>query len=337
MERIFTYRITAENAGKDIHAFLREKGYSRHILASMKPIPDAVLVNGVHQYMRYVLQTGDILSAKVCDDASSANILPAPVPFTIVYEDQDLLVVSKPANEAIHPAAGHPANTLGNGVAWYYQQKGVPFVFRCINRLDRDTTGLLIVAKNLVSASVLEQQLVRREIHRTYLAIVDGKMPQEGVVDLPIARKEGSLIERCVDRERGDRAVTHFQMLQYYPAPGRTDFLFPEKTNVPGNRLLTGYSAVQLRLETGRTHQIRVHMAYLGHPLLGDTLYNTHYQRKPDDSLAAGTVKSAGEDPLSITRQALHSWKLDFAHPVTGEPMHFEAPVPEDMAALLES
>lgn len=339
MERTFTYIIKKEDDGKDIHAFLRGKGYSRHILASMKPIPDAILVNGVHQYMRYILRRSDVLTTKVRDDVSSETIIPSPVPFRIIYEDLDLLVIDKPANEAIHPAVGHPANTLGNGVVWYFQQKSIPFVFRCINRLDRDTTGLLIVAKNLVSASILEQQLVRREIHRTYLAVVDGHTPAEGTIDLPIARKEGSLIERCVDFDRGDRAITHFQTLAYFPAPGRTDFLNSRKaisaSGTDKTDFTPGYSAVCLKLETGRTHQIRVHMAYRGHPLLGDTLYNLHYLRKPDELSEPGTVKPSGGDPLAITRQALHSWKLDFIHPITGEAMHFTAPVPEDMRALL--
>ena len=317
MERTFTYTIREEDAGKDIHSFLREKGYSRHILASMKPIPDAVLVNGVHQYMRYELRPSDVLTTRVRDDAPSETIIPAPVPFRIIYEDADLLIIDKPANEAIHPAVGHPANTLGNGVVWYYRQKGIPFVFRCINRLDRDTTGLLIVAKNLVSASILEQQLVKREIHRTYLAIAEGRTPKEGTIDLPIARKEGSLIERCVDEEKGDRAVTHFWTLDYFP--------------------VHDYSAVCLKLETGRTHQIRVHMTYRGHPLLGDTLYNPHYLRRPDELSEPGTIRPSGGNPLAITRQALHSWKLDFTHPITGEAMHFTAPVPEDMEALLHT
>ncbi|MDO4621883.1 MAG: RluA family pseudouridine synthase [Eubacteriales bacterium] len=295
MERVFSYTISAEDAGKDVHEFLRNRGYSRHILASMKPIPEAVKVNGVHVYMRFRLSEGDVLTTMVRDEQSSVNIIPAPIPFGIEYEDEDLLIVNKPADTAIHPAVGHPANTLGNGVAWYYQQQGIPFVFRCINRLDRDTTGLLIVAKNLVSASILEQTLLKREIHRTYLAVAEGHTEDSGTIDLPIARKEGSLIERCVDPENGDRAVTHYETLKRYPE----------------------YSLVRLQLETGRTHQIRVHMTAQGHPLMGDTLYNP-------DGLPG------------ITRQALHSFSLDFPHPITGESMHFEADPPEDMQKLLK-
>lgn len=295
MERTFTYIVGKEDAGKDIRTFLRARGYSRHILASMKPVRDAVLVNGEHQYMRFPLSEGDVLCTKVRDTEPSVNVIPAPVPFDIAYEDEDLLVISKWADTAIHPAPGHPANTLANGVALYFQQKGIPYVFRCINRLDRDTTGLLIVAKNILSASVLETALQKHEIRRTYLAVAEGLVPEEGTIFLPIARKEGSLIERCVDLQTGDRAVTHFRTIRH----------------------MEDRSLVELHLETGRTHQIRVHMAAVGHPLMGDTLYN------PDGIPGIG-------------RQALHSARLDFVHPITGEQMHFESPLPEDMQALLQ-
>nr|WP_027871443.1 RluA family pseudouridine synthase [[Eubacterium] cellulosolvens] len=318
MERIFSYTITDADAGKDIHEFLRGKKYSRHILASMKPDKTAILVNGVHEFMCYRLQTGDVLQTRVVDPVSSVNIRPAPVPFSVIYEDEDVLIVDKPAGQAIHPAISHPADTLANGLAWYYQQQGIPFVVRCINRLDRDTTGLLIVAKNLVSACVLEQDLLARKIHRTYLAIAEGELSESGTIDLPIARKEGSLIERCVDPEHGDRAVTHFMRKEYYPPVADTDNNFACRRN--------GFSLVQLKLETGRTHQIRVHLSHSGHPLVGDTLYNPDFFRTPEDPIPEG---------LPMNRQALHSWQLDFTHPITGEAMHFEAPVPEDMRKLL--
>ena len=169
---------------------------------------------------------------------------------------------------------------------WYYQQKGETFVYRCINRLDRDTTGLLIVAKNMLSGGILSDMSKKREIQREYLAIAEGEVPQEGVIDAPIARKEESVIERCVDFEKGDRAVTHYWRLDYR----------------------NGYSLVRLKLETGRTHQIRVHMKYIGYPLTGDYLYNPDYR--------------------ILDHQALHSWKLAFRHPVTGAQMQFKADPP---------
>ena len=186
----------------------------------------------------------------------------------------------------IHPSINNYDNTLANALMWYYQQKGETFVYRCINRLDRDTTGLLIVAKNMLSGGILSDMSKKREIHREYLAIAEGEVPQEGVIDAPIARKEESVIERCVDFERGDRAVTHYWRLDYR----------------------NGYSLVRLKLETGRTHQIRVHMKYLGHPLTGDYLYNPDYR--------------------ILDHQALHSWKLAFRHPVTGAQMQFKADPP---------
>ena len=358
MERTFSYLIKQDDAGKDIRSFLRGKGYSRHILASVKPDPDAVLVNGEHVFLRYILQEQDTLTIRVRDEIPSRNVVPAPVPFTIIYEDDDLLVIDKPAHVAIHPAISHPANTLANGVVWYYEQKGIPFVFRCINRLDRDTTGLLIVAKNLVSASVLETSLQRHEIRRTYLAIAEGDIPEKGTIDLPIARKEGSLIERCVDEIRGERAVTHFQRLYEneltagdshhsdpLPLSARAAVL---SSDSPSQSLRTGlasslrsgsplqsvtasYSIAELHLETGRTHQIRVHMAAIGHPLLGDSLYNPSVIPLFDKEIPKPGVPL----PYGLVRQALHSWQLDFTHPVTGESLHFEAAIPEDMQRLL--
>ena len=329
MERIITYKISETDAGSDVHSFLRQKGYSRHMLASMKPDPEAVLLNGTHVFMRHPLTPGDTLRIRIRDDESSGTLAPSPVPFSILYEDEDLLIIDKPANEAIHPAVSHPADTLGNGLAHYFSKKNIPFVFRCINRLDRDTTGLLIVAKNLLAASVLEQSLQRREIHRTYLAAAEGLLPDEGTIDLPIARVDGSLILRAVDHERGVRAVTHYRTLRRITER--------EWKQTPGSRAFPGLSVLQLQLETGRTHQIRVHLAYLGHPLAGDPLYNPNCLRRDAVLPPPGTcVPPKDENPLSLTRQALHSWKLDFTHPVTGEPMHFESPVPEDMRRLID-
>ena len=211
----------------------------------------------------------------------------------IVYEDEDILVINKAADTPIHPSQGNYENSLANGVAGYFKHKGENVVFRCINRLDRDTTGLVVIAKNMLSGAVLNQAMIQREIHRIYLAVVKGELPESGTIDFPIARKEGSTIERCVDFECGEHAVTHVQCV--------------EKNEK--------YSLAKIWLETGRTHQIRVHMNAIGHPLPGDFLYH------PDFS--------------EIGRQALHSWRLEFMHPVTGALMKFEQPLPEDMRKLL--
>lgn len=205
----------------------------------------------------------------------------------------------------VHPSIGNYENTLANAVAWYFQQQNIPFVFRCINRLDRDTTGLLILAKNMLSGAILSDQMKKREIHRIYLAITEGKTDPAGTINRPIGRADQSLILRQVDLDKGDPACTHYLQKCWHPKT-----FYPATLSVPQD----GLSLVQLQLETGRTHQIRVHMTSIGHPLIGDTLYN------PETALLA--------------RQALHSYRLAFTHPVTGVPLEFTSSLPADMAEL---
>lgn len=286
MNRVLIYEIAAEHTGMKIGDFLRKTGYSRHVIIHLKKTENGILLNGEWAYVGQSLKEGDHLEIHIIEEESSEQIVPSELPLDIVYEDEDLLIINKPADMPIHPSINNYDNTLANALMWYYQQKGETFVYRCINRLDRDTTGLLIVAKNMLSGGILSDMSKKREIHREYLAIAEGEVSQEGVIDAPIARKEESVIERCVDFERGDRAVTHYWRLDYR----------------------NGYSLVRLKLETGRTHQIRVHMKYLGHPLTGDYLYNPDYR--------------------ILNHQALHSWKLAFRHPVTGAQMQFKADPP---------
>lgn len=295
MHRSFSYSITEESAGTTIERYLRRLGYSRHILSHLKRSQTGILCNGVHACTPQQLHCGDLLSIHIEEECISEKILPRPVPFSIVYEDEDLLVVNKPADTPIHPSQGNYENTLANGVALYYEQQNLPFVYRCINRLDRNTTGLLILAKNMLSGAILSQMMRNREIHRTYQALVWGKTAPADTISLPIGRKEGSSIERIVDLENGEYACTHYRTLQYF----------------------SEYSLVELQLETGRTHQIRVHMTASGYPLLGDSLYNP-----------------SGK-PL-ILRQALHSCRLEFAHPITKEALCFFAELPEDMQRLIK-
>lgn len=293
MKRIFTYVISEEFNGRTILDFLKEKKYSAPVIACLKRTEKGILLNSRWSRVRDIIHTNDILTATLAEAGCSENIVPVPLPLHIIYEDEDLMIINKPADMPIHPSQGNYDNTLANAVAYLYEQRHEPFVYRCINRLDKDTTGLLILAKNMYSASLLSDMVKKRQIHREYRALASGKTPAEGIIDAPVARADGSTIEREVNMHAGDRAVTHYKRLQYK----------------------NGYSLVSLKLETGRTHQIRVHMKYIGHPLPGDFLYNPDY-----------TV---------ISRQALHSYKLAFTHPVTGKPLTFTAPLPEDMARLL--
>lgn len=294
MKRTIKYRIPESSAGLRIEQFLRWKGYSRRNLTKLKQMPDNVLVNGIFRPMKDLLAAGDVLTVRIDEPESSEKILPVKLPLNILYEDADIIVLDKPADMPTHPSMKNYDNTLANALAWYFQEKGEPFVFRCCNRLDRDTSGVTVAAKHLVSASILQSMALEGKVHREYLAIARGSVtPPSGTIDVPLGRKEGSIIERTIDRERGERAVTHYRVVE-------------EKN---------GHSLVSLSLETGRTHQIRIHMKYLGFPIIGDYLYNP--------------------DMEHIGRQALHSCRMAFPHPITGESLEFTAPLPEDMRRVL--
>ena len=199
MQRKITYYVDKIKPGQKISGFLKEKGYSEQNLVNLKKNLKSIEVNDTYVYQNYVLQQGDILNVYIRETESSRQIIPVELPIDIVYEDEDLLVVNKPAGMPIHPSRNNPDNSLGNALAWYYKQKQQAFVFRCINRLDRDTSGLTIVAKHMVSGAILAQMVAAKSrdgiqaqgIHREYLAIVEGNVePAEGVIDAPIARKE---------------------------------------------------------------------------------------------------------------------------------------------------
>ena len=294
MKRIFSYTITEKDAGKTVEKFLLEHEYTPTCIKFLKKAPDLITVNGVWEFVNKKLKKNDILETVFLEDGSSENIPPVEMPLDIVYEDEDILVLNKAAQLPVHPTKGYEYTSLANGVVFYYEKKGIPFVFRSVNRIDKNTTGLVIVAKNMLSGSILGESMRNREIHRTYLAIVEGELPEKGVIDLPIGRREGSAVERCID-ENGMKAVTHYERLQY----------------------ANGHSLAQIKLETGRTHQIRLHMRAIGHPLPADVLYNENF-----------TV---------IDRQALHSWKLEFPHPITKEMLSFEQEMPEDMKNILKT
>lgn len=302
MKRILTYPITESDSDQRIYDFLCHHGYSRHIRTWLKQHPGSVRLNGEEALFYFPLKNGDLMEISLEEEHPSENIVPVDLPIHIIYEDEDLMVIDKQADMPVHPSIGNYENTLANAAAWYFHRQDIPFVFRCINRLDRDTTGLLILAKHMLSGAILSDQMKKRAIHRTYLAITEGKTDPAGTIDSPIGRTDQSLILRQVDHENGDSACTHYLQKCWHPKT-----FYPETLPVPQD----GLSLVQLQLETGRTHQIRVHMTSIGHPLIGDTLYN------PETAL--------------MNRQALHSYRLAFTHPVTGVSLEFTSPLPEDM------
>lgn len=295
MKRKLNYIITNKFHNKTIEQFLKAEGFPHQVIVQLKKTTEGILLNGHWAYVNEKLAHGDHLNLTLIEDASKTLIEPIPVEIKIVYEDEDILIVDKPAYMPIHPSMNHHEGTLANGILYYYREKNEDFTFRCINRLDRDTTGLTIIAKHMLSAGILSRMVSERNIHRTYQAICQGLVPEEGTIDKPIARTADSTIERCVDEEKGESALTHFHRLGYLEAKD--------------------LSLVELKLETGRTHQIRVHMKHIGHPIIGDFLYNPDYRY--------------------IKRQALHSASLEFIHPITKERMHFHAPLHRDMQCIL--
>ena len=289
MDRIFHYQITENEQNTTVLDFLRKKGFSRHILSSMKADKEALTRNGQRIGGREQLLAGDHFRVRLLETVDSDGIVPVSMPLSILYEDEDILVINKPADMPVHPSIGNYTNTLANGVAAYLDAKDEHSPFRCINRLDRDTSGALILAKNAFSAAVLSTQMRNRQIRRTYLAVVEGITPPNGTISAPISRVDDSVIERHVDFLHGEPAVTHYERLE----------------------TKNEHSLLEIHLETGRTHQIRVHMGYIGHPLPADYLYHPEYD--------------------CFKRQPLHSLQLEFRHPVTDKSMCLLAPVPEDM------
>lgn len=307
MNRTLTYIITEADIPLTVKGFLKRQGFSSRNLIDLKKLPDSILLNGQNAYMNAKISPGDELTVSICEEESSEKIVPVELPLEIIYEDEDLMVINKPAGMPIHPSMNHYDNSLANALAWYFTMQNKPFIFRCVNRLDKDTSGLTIIAKHMVSAGMLSAMVAAKgtgaalsgsqpsaTILREYLAIVRGNVtPSSGTINAPIARKEGSVLERTVDFEKGESAITHYRTVS----------------------TKNGYSLLSITLETGRTHQIRVHMKYLGYPLIGDYLYN------PDTEV--------------IARQALHSHRLSFVHPITHKPMEFTAPLPPDMQSVL--
>ena len=288
--------ITGALAGIKVDTLLkRHLGLSGTVVRRIKWLPDGILVDGARVNTRFCPQEGQVLSVRLSDPERRSGILPAPGPLDIVYEDGDVVVLNKAPGVPVHPGPGHYSDTVGNYLLHYYDQEGTEGDFHPVHRLDRGTSGLLVVARHPHAQEVLKEQLHTDGFRREYLAVCQGAPePPAGTVDAPLGPKPGSLVEQMV-RPNGKPARTHYEVVK----AGENCAL------------------VCLVLDTGRTHQIRVHLAHLGHPLVGDFLYGT-------------------EEPDRIPRPALHSHRLTFRHPITGQEMSFTAPVPPDMKRLME-
>ena len=289
--------IPPELAGIKVDTLLkRHLHLSGTVVRRIKWLPDGILVDGARVNTRFCPREGQVLSVRLDDPERRSGIVPAPGPLDILYEDGDMVVLNKAPGVSVHPGPGHFDDTLGNFLLDHYDREGETADFHPVHRLDRGTSGLLAAAKHPHAQEVLKNQLHTNAFRRTYLAVCEGvpQMP-EGTIEAPLGPKPGSLMEQMV-RPDGKFARTRYRVLGSYE----------------------GRALVELELDTGRTHQIRVHMAHLGHPLTGDFLYGQ-------------------EDRALIGRPALHSHRLELCHPVTRERMTFTAPLPQDMEMLLRS
>ena len=253
-----------------------------------------ILLNGSPTYMAKDIHEGDEIRVIIDFVEDNSNIVPTQINLDILYEDDYYLVINKPSNLPVHPSMLHYKNSLSNGIRFYFDSIELKRKIRPVNRLDKDTSGIVIFAKNEYIQNCLVHQMKTKEFKKEYIAVCDGIFEEKsGTINLPIARKEGSIIERKISPD-GEIAITHYEVLK---------------------ELENDISVVKCLLETGRTHQIRVHLAALGHPILGDTLY--------------GIKKAIG---TATTRQLLHAKKVQFVHPISKELVCYTAPLPSDIA-----
>lgn len=271
-----------------------EFSMSDRLLLKLKKL-DKIYLNGNVTSVNHPVLENDLIECYLDYEEDNSNIVPTEMPLNIIYEDEAYIVVNKPAGIPVHPSMDHYTDSLSNGIAFYFNQIGLKKKIRPVNRLDKDTSGIVIFAKNEYIQECLVRQMKSKEFIKRYIAVVNGNLDNlEGTINAPIARKEGSIIERCVS-ETGDIAITHYKVLKRKP----------------------NFDIVECILETGRTHQIRVHFAYLGHSLLGDTLYGTSSNL--------------------INRQTLHAYEVEFTHPLSKKKVKYITTVPEDLNKLMEN
>ena len=288
------WEINSIDAGKSVKEFLKKQKISKNALTDIKFNGGSIAVCGNEVSVRYVLMQNDHLTVQFPMEEPSAGLIGEEIPLKVIYEDDELLVVNKPSGMNTIPSREHPSGSLANALIGYFQKIGLHATTHIVTRLDRDTSGLVLVAKYRYFHHLFSEQQKSGAIKRTYVALAEGTFNEmNGIIEEPIGRKKDSIIEREV-RQDGQYALTHYRVLKRYPL----------------------FTLLELRLETGRTHQIRVHLSYIGHPLLGDDLYG-------------GKVEW-------LNRQALHCYHLSFYHPIKKKMFEFTSELPEDMKEILK-
>lgn len=286
-----------------------EFGISSNLLIKLKK-HQKILLNHNSTYIDKVINVGDVITVIIDFEEDNSNIVPTNMELHILYEDDGLLIVDKPSGIPVHPSILHYDNSLSNGVKYYFDTINLHKKIRPVNRLDKNTSGIVVFAKNEYIHDSLSKQMQNNIFKKEYITICEGKFDiKEGTINKPISRKANSIIERCVN-PTGENAITHYKVIK--------EIKLDCSRNSNSNNNLVDFdwmSELLINLETGRTHQIRVHMAYIGHPVLGDSLY--------------------GHESSLINRQALHAYKIEFVHPITKEKIIIEAPLPEDMQKLI--
>ncbi|AJA48399.1 pseudouridine synthase, RluA family [Clostridium pasteurianum DSM 525 = ATCC 6013] len=293
MNSKLTYYIENDDADIKIREYLKHKLNLSTRFIKKAAIEKRITVNDCAVKMNYVLRLKDRVEIDTFRKEEQ-DITPEKMDIDVIYEDQDLIVVNKPAGIVVHPTRSYPEGTLANGLLYYFKERGEKCIVRLVSRLDMDTSGLILIAKNQFSHMSLARDMKLDTFKKGYLAVVQGNLKEKyGTIDLPIYKQENN-IRRVID-DRGQRSITHYEVVESF-AQGEL---------------------VKLQLETGRTHQIRVHLNSIGHPILGDTLYG-------------------GEDNNIIARQALHAYKLTFPHPRTDKIIELSTDLPEDIKNLIE-
>ena len=335
----YKYTATKEDEGMTIKAVVKRRfAFSSRLFVKIKN-QELIYLNGKKSPGWIELKEGDEISISLPEEKS--DFIPEDIPIDTAYEDEDILVINKRAGYAVHPTKGKPSGTIANGVMKKILDEGKSYKIRFVNRLDMNTSGLLIIAKNPHAQDNLAKQMTRNEVSKKYIAVVEGIVTGEGCINKPIGRPDSEEVERWIlsEEKGGQASVTYYKAIDNFDYPHKMKWGEEEKP-------VDGYSLCELRLETGRTHQIRVHMASIGHPIAGDHLYchgdPFEYRRVYGDNRPPLTGERAPRtEPNSeivsdiIRRQALHAYSLEFSHPVTGEKMSFTAKMPEDMKNAL--